>query len=362
MAITTETEIGGPNQWLIDDEVIQLRIWKTKIIHPLPPKDSEGTIGAVAGCWLQLQDPTARVSRRHAKLAYEDGRWTLSDLHSKNGITHDGARRPSFPLTPGVEVGIGGVTLIGESRLLVALREILARLIGWAHGRRAEVDLALRSVRLAATRRESLLLCGDGDLVSIARLLHRHALGDTRPFVVCDPRRVRADPNARAAANFESGMLALAAAAGGTLCVWQGRQPDDFDKVVAARRDPTSRVQLVVCTHTLQHRDPLIASPIVLPPLAKRATELNRIIDAYAADAVAELGGSFTPSDRVSVRRHEATTLAQIEKATRRLVAIRGADGSITRAALQLGMSHGALSEWLTRRTLPALGHDDNEP
>jgi len=237
----------------------------------------------------------------------------------------------------------------------------MARLIGWADGRRAEVDLALRAVRLAATRRESLLLCGDGDLVSIARLLHRHALGDTRPFVVCDPRWVRAAPNARAAANYDSGMMALAAAAGGTLCVWQGRQPDDFDKVVAARRDPSSRVQLVVCTHTLQHGDPLIAAPIVFPPLAKRATELNRIIDAYVADAVAELGGSFAPSDRVSVRRHEAATLAQIEKATRRLVAIRGADGSITRAANQLGMSHGALSEWLARRTLPALGDDDSE-
>lgn len=362
MAITTETEIGGPNQWLIDDEVIQLRVWRTNLVHPLPSKDGERTIGAVAGCWLQLQDPTARVSRQHAKLAFEDGRWILSDLHSKNGICRDGARCASFPLTPGVEVGIGGVTLIAESRQLVALRQILARLIGWAHGRRAEVDLALRSVRLAATRRESLLLCGDGDLVSTARLLHRHALGDKRPFLVCDPRRVRADPNARAAANFDSGMMALAAAAGGTLCVWQGRQPDDFDKVVAARRDPACRVQLVVCSHTLQHRDPLIASPIVLPPLAKRATELNRIIDAYAADAVAELGGSFAPSDRVSVRRHEAATLAQIEKATRRLVAIRAAGGSITRAALQLGMSHGALSEWLTRRTLPALAPDDTDP
>jgi hypothetical protein len=95
-------------------------------------------------------------------------------------------RRARDASPPGVEIGIGGVTLIAESRLLVALRELLARLIGWAEGRRAEVDLALRSVRLAATRRESLPLCGDG--VSIARLLHRHALGDTRLFVVCDPR------------------------------------------------------------------------------------------------------------------------------------------------------------------------------
>jgi hypothetical protein len=39
-------------------------------------------------------------------------------------------------------------------------------------------DLALRSVRLAATRRESLLLCGDGDLVSTTRASrHRCPVG-----------------------------------------------------------------------------------------------------------------------------------------------------------------------------------------
>ena len=73
----------------------------------------------------------------------------------------------------------------------------------------------------------------------------------------------------------------------------------------------------------------------MLPPLGERAAELDRIIDEYAADAVAALGASatFTPADRDWVRRHEAATLAGIEKATRRLVAIRGNGGSITRAA-----------------------------
>ena len=102
----------------------------------------------------------------------------------------------------------------------------------------------------------------------------------------------------------------------------------------------------------------LIASPIILPPLAERATELNRIIDEYGDDAVAELGGTFTPSDRERVRLDESGTLARIEKATRRLVAVRAAGGSIRRAASQLGMSRGALSEWLARRTLPVIDDD----
>src|SRR5678816_709513 len=158
MAIATPTAVGGPNEWLIDDAVIGLRMWGSKIVHPLPPAGGTLTIGAADGCWLQLKDPKGCVSRLHAKLVYEDGRWSLVDHWSKNGISQDGARRISFPLTPGVEIGIGSVTLIAESRLLGALRELLARLIGWADERAADVDLALRSVRLASTRRESLLL------------------------------------------------------------------------------------------------------------------------------------------------------------------------------------------------------------
>jgi hypothetical protein len=353
MAIATRTDAGGGDDWRIDDDLIHLRAWGTDVIYPLPAGDAEWTIGAAHDCWLHLVDPSGRVSRHHAKLSRADGHWVIADDQSKNGIREDGGRRGHFLLAPGLEVGIGGVTLIVESPRFVALRELLSRLIGWAHERRTDVDLALRAVRTAATRRESLLLCGEGDLISLAQLLHRHTHGDARPFVVCDPRRRRTDPNVRTAANYDSGLVALAAAAGGTLCIWQNRQPDDFAEVVASVREPTSRVQLVVCTHSLPQAAPLIASPIVLPRLADRAPELDRIIDAFGADAVEVYGGVFTPADRAWVSRHESATLPEIERATRRLVAIRGVAGSITRAANQLGMSHGALSEWVARRALP---------
>jgi hypothetical protein len=354
MAIATYTDPSA-DEWRIGDGVVRLRRWGTDEVYPLPGGDGAWDIGAADGVWLRLEDETNRVSRLHARLSFDGARWGITDLESKNGIRCDGARRLAFALAPGVEVGIGGITLLAESPGLIALRGVLARLIGWSPARAGDVDLALREVRLAATRRESLVLCGDGDLVSVARLLHRHALGDARPFVVCDPRRRATDSSARAAANYSTGLEALAAALGGTLCVWRNRQPPDFDAVIAYVRAPTSRVQLVVCTHALQHAEPLIASPIVLPPLAARAAELDRVIDEYAADAVAALGAgaTFTPADRDWVRRHEAATLARIEKATRRLAAIRGNGGSITRAAAQLAMSHAALSEWVARRTLP---------
>src|SRR4029079_14363293 len=110
-------------------------------------------------------------------------------LGSKNGMRLDGVRRPKVLLEPGSELGLGGITLIAESPRLIALRLFLARVLGWSLDKSEIVDLAVRSVRLAATQRAALALCGDGDLVPIARGLHRHALGDDRPFVLCDPRR-----------------------------------------------------------------------------------------------------------------------------------------------------------------------------
>lgn len=356
MVISTKSELGG--SWLVEDEPIGLRRWATDTVHPFPHQPGEWIIGAAEGCWLQLQDDAGRVSRQHARLIHDSGQWIVADLHSKNGVHHDGARRQTVVLAPGVEIGIGGITLIAESPKLAALRELLTRLIGWSSARQEDVDLALRAVRVAATLRGSLQLCGAGDLVAIAQLLHRHTLGDGRPFIVCDPRRRRADPSARSATNYASGLEALAAATGGTLCIWQSRQPEDFDKVVEARRRPDSRVQLVVCTHTLQASDPLIASPIVFPPLSERASELDRIIDEFAVDAGATPDEPLTLVDREWLHQHEAGTLSRIAKATRRLVAIRRADGVITRAAAQLGMAHGTLSEWFARRTLE-IGVDD---
>ena len=371
MVVQTKTDPAGPAEWLIQDPLIHLREWRTNNIHQLPAKDGEAIIGAADGCWIQVQDSITRVSRQHAKLTYDhaSARWFISDLHSKNGTFLEGARRMSFPIEPGTEIGIGGVTLVAESPLLCILRELLARLIGWAEERRADVDLALRAVRKAATRRESLLICGDGDLVSVAKLLHRHSLGHQRPFIVCDPRRKRRAPKAgRSVANYDEGMAALAAATGGTLCIWRDRQPKDFPDVRAALKDPASRVQLVVCTRALPH-EPDITSQIVLPPLAHRTSELNRVIDAYAVDAVVALDGAFSASDRDWVRQYASESLDKIETATRRLVAIRGADGSVSRAANQLRMAHSSLSTWLARREqLPSdkdrvgdEGHEDDE-
>jgi pSer/pThr/pTyr-binding forkhead associated (FHA) protein len=333
---------------------MRLREWGTDTIRVLPaPPVVDWTVGAAEGCALRLDDPTGRISRVHARLIHDESRWLLRDLNSKNGVRVDGARRAEIVLEPGVEIGIGGLTLIAESSRSVALRGFLARLLGWGSDRTEVVDHALRSIRMAATRRVALVLCGDGDLVPTARSIHRHALGD-RPFVVCDPRRRDTRATVRSAENHETGLAALAAAQGGTLCVRSRRLPRDFAGVVAALRDPGARVQLVVCATSPDDGKPYLAVPITVPSLAGRERELDRIVNEYAEDAMAELGASrmsFLAADHTWIREN-AASLPEIEKATLRLIALRDSR-NLTSAAARLGMAPVSLSRWIGRRKMP---------
>jgi len=239
-----------------------------------------------------------------------------------------------------------------------ALRGFCARILGWATEREGLVEHALCSLKLAADHRAALVLLGDTDLVPIARALHRRALGADRPFVVCDPRRRDgADyESVRSPMNHETGVAAFKAAAGGALCVRRRRLPRDFSSMVAQLRS-TDDVQLIVCADARFDAHPFLAlpAPIRVPSLTVRTDELPRIVDEYAVDAVAELralGEGFTAADRQSVLENAPLTLAEIEKATLRLVAIR-ASRNMSNTAARLGMAPVSLSRWVGRRKLP---------
>jgi FHA domain len=342
--------------WSIDDALVRLREWGEDRIYMLP-STGEGLIGSDERCQIRLQDKTERVSRKHARIWRERERWMIEDAGSTNGLKLDGAPAGSgaFVIKPGVEIGVGSLTLLAESARLIALRGFLTRVLGWTSEQTVVVDHALRSIRLAAAQRVGLVLSGDAELVAIAYSIHRCALGPDRPFVSCDPRRRTSKESVRAVENHEQGMLALEAARGGSLCVWGSRLPRDFPQVRRRLRDPDTRVQLVYYSNKRESSDGLLSTPIDIPPLTRRAGELTRIIDEYARDAIAELGATraaFTKPDHEWVMEHAASSLGEIEKATLRLTAIR-IHGNIGRAAARLGMAPVSLKRWIGRRELP---------
>jgi DNA-binding NtrC family response regulator len=134
--------------------------------------------------------------------------------------------------------------------------------------------------------------------------------------------------------------------------------PPDFRELVQRLRDPGSRVQLIVCAAALEECERCRVTPIVIPSLSGRRSEIDRIIDEYAEDAITELAAprsSFPSVDHVWVREHASSSLAEIEKATLRLVALR-ASRNLSHAAARLGMAAVSLSRWIGRRILPVDG------
>ena len=64
----------------------------------------------------------------------------------------------------------------------------------------------------------------------------------------------------------------------------------------------------------------------VIPSLADRRSEIDRIIAEYAEDGITELAvprWSFPPVEHAWVREHASSSLNEIEKATVRLAALR---------------------------------------
>jgi hypothetical protein len=266
---------------------------------------------------------------------------------------HVGARLP----THSREQRLAVMTQADER---ATLRGYLERLLGWDDS--PAIEHALHLVDLAATYQAALMLCGDGDLVQVARGLHRHVLGDEHPFVLCDPRRRGTDADAPLE-NHTTGMAALGAATGGSVCLRSKRLPRDFAKLADVLRARGARVQLIVCGPRPLVRMELVLAPIKIPTLSTRHHELDRIIDECAREAVLALRSSvpFTETDRYWVRTHSATSLPEIEKGVWRTIALRET-GNIKRAAALLGIGHTSLGEWFGHRRAKRSVHQRDGP
>lgn len=325
------------------DEPFQLREWGSERAYPLPAPSSERwIIGAGQRSWLRLQDNQGCISRRHAVLTHDTSGWLLTDADSKNGVWFDGERQAAGFLRPGGELRLGQLRLVVDSRRTERSRSVLHRVLGWGAHRAPAVERALSHLHAFAAGRVALAISGEGDLSVLARQLHREVLGAVKPFVVVDP--------GDADAHQVSDIVREMPRDGRTICIWAHRTP--------ARLELADDRRIAVCARSVGEAGRIAmtlqapAAVLQVPPLAARQHELAQIIQEYAMDAVAEFGASvtsFTNLDLELLLRRAPTTLAEVELVARRLVAIRKYKG-VTHAAPHLGVSHSALSRWLSRR------------
>jgi hypothetical protein len=329
--------------WLGHDGVIHLREWASETVHPLSAAGA-CIVGSAPPADVRLIDPRGLVSRRHARIVRAGDRWWMEDLGSKNGLSEDHEPSNLFPLVPGLEVGIGSLTLVAENQALVDLRRYLARVLGWDAAGRAAIDLALQEARRAAIRRVPLMLTGRDDLVGVARQIHRRTMRTAAPFVLYSPQVRERDRSLRITTSC-SEAEASELGAGGTVCVRE-ELPAGLAHLIASSR-ARQRTQLIICATAT-------TGGITVPSLAERSTaDRRRIVIDYALDAIHELEASpqsFT-EQHLQWATTNAPSFADIEITTLRLVA-RNHAGSTSAAAKLLGISHVALRKWLRRRQL----------
>jgi hypothetical protein len=115
--------------------------------------------------------------------------------------------------------------------------------------------------------------------------------------------------------------------------------------------------QLIVCLPRDDRRTALVGPmPIRMPSLKRRAAELARIVGEYACDAAAELHVTpecFTRQDLQWVIARSAGSVAEIEKATMRLLTLK-VSTTPQAAADRLGMSRVSLMRWMGYRYIDA--------
>lgn len=365
-----------------DDRVIQLRQLGARrpFVLPPPSRDSkrralheEGLLlGCSEECHLRIEDPRHRVSRRHARVFYHEGRWSLLDLGSKNGLYVDGIKQQAVQLVPGMLIRVGGVTLVAESRRSLALRSLLQRLLGWGWGdeREAALEKALQDVRNAQIQREPIWLRseGEGDLATIARELHRVLFSAQAPFVMCDARRQPGERNVRSPANEDSLEKAIIAAKGGTLCVRSIRLPQGFTSFVQKLRESAEVAPGVQVMILCEAEPPSLArmaqGGITIPALRSRSRkQTENVVREVLLEAMAELGVTepLFPSDRDWILENAANTFDEVIKSARRITALRIA-GTVLGAAELLGMAPVSLRRWLGRRgPLPGILRDGKD-
>lgn len=352
MSIRTASDVLSL-QWFSDD-VLGLRKWADDETYLLEPTVAQLAIGALDTCDIRI-DEGMGASREHAvvermpegTIAGSRSQWCMRAT-SRNGVFLDGVRRAKFLVEPGMEISIGKQTLIAESANTIRLRDALKRMLGWRKHCAEPVEVALRAVRLSVARRTILTLIGE-DLLPIAKELHALTLG-SRPFAECRP-----NPERKSSPPFSSGLEALAAAQGGTVCLI-GKHPEDLRELLAALRRPETPAQMIVCRENNCEPD-VRGMSISIPSLRARGDEVTSLVEGYSVDAAKHFEMvNFQPTAAEHAWLKETcVSLGDLQTGILRLAALRKSRSrrgrSSRRAAAKLlGISHQTLNDWLRLR------------
>jgi len=352
MLVSTKTV--RRRSWRIQDVVVRLRERGTDRVYGLPVPPIACWMGTSGRVELQLHDPSATVSREHAELVPVDINggevvWKVYDRESKNGLCCDGEQLRAFVLRPGLEVRLGSLRLLAESKELVELLSFTRRCLGWAADRQEDVDQAMQNLRDWAAQRTELILVGDGNLRSVLRRWHDFVIGADVPFTWCEP-----GTGTDAAAVVKE-------AATGTLCIDTTERQAEALAVVehVHAMEHVARPQLVVCTpdptSPVASLKAKLERPTVIqvPPLAMRSSELMDILQEYAWE-IARAHGLSEPrveaQDLEQLGRWPYRSLAEVADDVLRLVMLR--TWGVRAGAARLGVSHGSLSPWAHNRGL----------
>lgn len=120
---------GSVQASLMDQTLIMLRAFRDLQVFPLVPLAGRVTIGRMTGRDVCLSDLS--VSKHHATICLQDGRWGVEDHGSLNGTSINNSRIAGLnALTDGDVIGVGDVTLVflsahtlhGQLRALAAQR------------------------------------------------------------------------------------------------------------------------------------------------------------------------------------------------------------------------------------------------
>jgi len=140
---------------------------------------------------------------------------------------------------------------------------------------------------------------------------------------------------------------------------WEADQWPVMDRALRALRAAAEQHQAMVIASAddavAVARQISVDPALVVPALSGRSEhDLHRIVVEYAIDAIEELHAelsSFQDEHREWVVRHQATSYAEIEIATLRLVARNTFPGA-NDAASRLGLTSVAFRQWFRRRGL----------